>query len=384
MENSVGQEDRERAQFLKQRTGYFLLLAVTVVFIVVSVCISEYESLMLSIPTLVLAVAYLIKRGGLFVPPLLVIIMAVVMVLMQVTMIGARDFPHMDDAADIIMGMFLCLIGLIMVYTMMRSLPGQDQKRSGFVGATAFCIGVSLSTFVLLANFFLEKYSPVHGPEDIDAFAMDILFATLGSAFVTLLFILNYRNGLFRHTLEKFLTMNADTLGIAEQEREQILEIARGGETSRVEFKSTLKTNLATGEKDPRMENAVLKTIVAFLNTRGGTLLIGVSDDGEVIGMDSQEFDSKDKIMLHMNNLIKSQIGSVFIPYINYRLFDFDDKVVMRVDCSRSDVPAFLHTTKKDQVFYVRSGPSSIDLHGTDLLAYAANNYGRALKRIQR
>ena len=42
------------------------------------------------------------------------------------------------------------------------------------------------------------------------------------------------------------------------------------------EFKATLRTNLHTGQSDPKMEHAVLKTLVAFLNSSGGTLFLAV------------------------------------------------------------------------------------------------------------
>ena len=59
-------------------------------------------------------------------------------------------------------------------------------------------------------------------------------------------------------------------------------ELTTGGETEGVEFKSTLRTNLHTGQPDEKMQMAALKTIAAFLNAGGGTLLIGVADDGSV------------------------------------------------------------------------------------------------------
>ena len=46
-----------------------------------------------------------------------------------------------------------------------------------------------------------------------------------------------------------------------------------------MEFKSTLRLNLHTGQTDDRMQLAVLKTLAGFLNAQGGTLLIGVADD---------------------------------------------------------------------------------------------------------
>ena len=47
------------------------------------------------------------------------------------------------------------------------------------------------------------------------------------------------------------------------------LKVVLNGESGTVEFKSPAD-NLHTGEKDPRMELAVLKTIAGFLNKKAG------------------------------------------------------------------------------------------------------------------
>lgn len=49
-------------------------------------------------------------------------------------------------------------------------------------------------------------------------------------------------------------------------------QIILNGESEALEFKSTLRTNLHTGNKDPRIELSALKTIAGFLNTNGGTI----------------------------------------------------------------------------------------------------------------
>ena len=82
------------------------------------------------------------------------------------------------------------------------------------------------------------------------------------------------------------------------------------GESEAVEFKSTLRTNLHTGNKDPRMELAVLKTLAGFLNTNGGTLVIGVSDDGNPVGIQADGFDNEDKMNLHLVNIVKTLHGN--------------------------------------------------------------------------
>src|SRR5205823_3551492 len=101
------------------------------------------------------------------------------------------------------------------------------------------------------------------------------------------------------------------TFGELVEEEEDTFEtrISRG-EGMRTEFKETLRVNIHTGQNDPKMEHAVLKTLVAFLNSKGGgTLFVGVKDDGEAIGLEQDKFPSEDKMALHLDNLIKDRIG---------------------------------------------------------------------------
>ena len=76
-------------------------------------------------------------------------------------------------------------------------------------------------------------------------------------------------------------------------------ELIKRGESKTLEFKSTLRWNLKEDRKDNRVTHAALKTIAAFLNTEGGDLLLGVADDGSVVGIERDGFDTNDKFMLH-------------------------------------------------------------------------------------
>ena len=60
-----------------------------------------------------------------------------------------------------------------------------------------------------------------------------------------------------------------------EPELEPIAEAASRGESERLEFKSSARVNLRTGKRDDAMETIAAKTVAAFLNSRGGTLLLG-------------------------------------------------------------------------------------------------------------
>src|SRR5262249_25123241 len=121
-----------------------------------------------------------------------------------------------------------------------------------------------------------------------------------------------------------------------------VSDLIASGETGAIEFKSTLRTNLHTGEKDPRMELAVLKSVAGFLNAKGGTLILGVADDGTPVGLDKDAFGSEDKMSLHLVNLLKDRIGAQHSISIQPRFDDYDGVRVLVVECSASPTAAYV------------------------------------------
>lgn len=130
------------------------------------------------------------------------------------------------------------------------------------------------------------------------------------------------------------------------------------GEGTQIEFKSTLRVNLHTGQPDPKMEHAVLKTIAAFMNSKGGTLFVGVNDDGEAIGLDQDNFANEDKLLLHLDNLIKRRLGGGSFACIKPEISELNGKRFLAVDCEPSETPVFLKNGQSDE-FYIRAGASS-------------------------
>lgn len=152
-------------------------------------------------------------------------------------------------------------------------------------------------------------------------------------------------------------------------------ELIDSGETDSVEFKSTLRMNLHTGEKDDKMQVAALKTIAGFLNTHGGTLLIGVADDGEVVGIGKDGFPNEDKMALHLGNLIDSKLGEVFRPYVHPRFDDQDSDRVLVVRCEPGPRAAFLKDGQQ-QRFFVRGGNATTELQGGAITDYVKKRFG--------
>jgi len=146
------------------------------------------------------------------------------------------------------------------------------------------------------------------------------------------------------------------------------------GENARLEFKSTLRWNLHADRADKSIEHSVLKTVVAFLNSEGGILLIGVEDDGNVIGTEADKFPNDDNFLLHFGNLVNDKIGKQFTDQIRWGLRDVHSKKILRVDCSPNSTPVILKT-KDGEEFYIRSGPSSVQLSTSEVLEYSKKHF---------
>jgi predicted HTH transcriptional regulator len=145
--------------------------------------------------------------------------------------------------------------------------------------------------------------------------------------------------------------------------------VVTNGESEAVEFKSTLRTNLHTGSKDPRMELAVLKTLAGFLNTNGGMLVVGVSDDGSPLGIHADEFENEDKMALHLVDIVKARMGIQAITSLHVRFDDHDDCRVMVVKCRKAPMPVFLKDGETER-FYIRTGPSTTELRASQTQDY--------------
>lgn len=153
-------------------------------------------------------------------------------------------------------------------------------------------------------------------------------------------------------------------------------EIIEDGESDNVEFKSTLRWHVYAERIDKEMEHAVLKTIAAFLNTAGGTLLVGINDNGEVYGIDKDGFQNDDKYGLHLVNLIKDRIGVQHMRFIHFGFEEINRKKIVRIDCKKSVVPAYLKKDNKE-LFYVRSGPATSELPISEVHSYVNDRFYR-------
>ena len=208
---------------------------------------------------------------------------------------------------------------------------------------------------------FAVTESDLFGRLDKELYMID--FFDLSVAIVGSLLILLYmRKRGFLHRRVKTLP----------EPRIRLVEYINQGEGYKVEFKSTIRTNLQTGKRGKEIEFAWLKAVAAFLNSEGGTLLLGVADSGEICGIDADEFENNDRCLLHVKNLLNQHIGAEFSGYIVTTIVDCNEEgSAVMLECRPAGAAVFLKIGKTEE-FYIRSGPSSTKLSPSQTLSYMA------------
>lgn len=168
-------------------------------------------------------------------------------------------------------------------------------------------------------------------------------------------------------------------------QREGVAELLAAGESERVEFKSTARVNLRTGAKDDRMEQVVAKTACGFLNSDGGTLVIGVDDLGNPLGLDADLATMKspdlDRYELWLRDLLTTCLGqtaatTVGIEFPSVPAEDGRELAVCRVTCRPSPRPVYLRPGKgAAPELWVRSGNSTRQLGVDEATEYVMHRW---------
>ena len=171
---------------------------------------------------------------------------------------------------------------------------------------------------------------------------------------------------------EKLAASLQDGSGDKEALTGRVKSLIISGESSRVEFKSTLRWNLKTNRSEKLIDKAWLKSVAAFLNSDGGVLLVGVTDDGDILGIEADNFDNEDKYLLHVNNRIQQHIGLEHAGFIAFQLVPMEEQKVLLIECQPSPSPVFLKISNEEE-FYIRVGPGSRRLSTSGVVAYVTN-----------
>ncbi len=125
------------------------------------------------------------------------------------------------------------------------------------------------------------------------------------------------------------------------------------GESDRFECKETLRWHVVQKGFDKIPENAAMKTVAGFLNSKGGTLIIGIKDDGTIVGLEPDRFESHDKALLFFDNLVKVWLSDVAAQYLAVSFVHLQEHDVMRIDCRPKTIPIYTRAMTGNDVDFL-------------------------------
>lgn len=157
--------------------------------------------------------------------------------------------------------------------------------------------------------------------------------------------------------------------------------IIKQGEGPLLEFKSTFRWDIEQSRTNRQLEGVVLKSLAGFLNSHeGGTLLIGVADDGQIIGLENDfqtlKKQNQDGFEQTIMTAIAANLGTDLCTHIKILFHVIETNAICRLIVSPSDRPVFLNQGNTLKL-YVRTGGGTRDLNIQEALEFSQTRWKR-------
>lgn len=162
-----------------------------------------------------------------------------------------------------------------------------------------------------------------------------------------------------------------------EEEKYDLESLIKRGENYRIEFKETFLWDVHREQPNKDLKEEVAKEVCAFANSEGGTLIIGVEDDGKQVKGIDRDLNviqkGKDGFELQLNQVISDKLGDKFGSiYTKLDFEEIDGKTVCVVSVEASSDPVYFGD---EEDFYVRQGSSSKALNVGEATEYIQEHW---------
>ena len=159
-----------------------------------------------------------------------------------------------------------------------------------------------------------------------------------------------------------------------------VRHLIAGGENKMLEFKSSLRWDMDKQQVNKNLEDVVVKTLAGFLNTDGGTLLIGVDDSGGIIGLagdyGSLKDQSRDAFERHLQQVVARDLGDALsASYLTVNFHEIDGEDICQVTVDPSNQPVYVENPDQ-ALFYVRSGNLTRSLPVDETVKFVQHRWG--------
>lgn len=159
---------------------------------------------------------------------------------------------------------------------------------------------------------------------------------------------------------------------------DQLLELISRNENSKLEFKSSARLDVELKRVNKTLVIVIAKTIVGMMNSNGGTLLIGVNDDGQVLGIEQDmstvtpcTLDAYERFLIDSS---KNYIGLEHMGFVQFGFVEVKERTVCVVTILKAAEPVFMKSIHMNE-FWVRVGNSTRSLSPRETHVYISQHW---------
>lgn len=168
-----------------------------------------------------------------------------------------------------------------------------------------------------------------------------------------------------------------EKLGIKAGTKPVTLESLAEGQD--VEFKSSIAWDYHLNKKNKELEQVIAKTISAFMNSKGGLLVIGIDNDKNVLGIKNDlsllKQQDEDGFRQKITEIISNFIKKEFAQLVQCNFEEKGTEKIALVQVERSiDEPTYVKVNE-DTLFYIRTSNSTQKLNTMEALQYIKKHW---------
>ncbi len=152
------------------------------------------------------------------------------------------------------------------------------------------------------------------------------------------------------------------------------------GESAELEFKSSFRWDLRENKVNRAMEGVVLKTLAGYMNGNGGTLLIGVADDGNIVGLEQDyktlKKQDRDGFEQALMTAVATKLGGDACQSVHIVFHKVENKEVCRVMIAPMSRPVYVKDGDNPKL-YVRTGALTRELNVQEAIDYTSSRWSK-------
>ena len=135
-----------------------------------------------------------------------------------------------------------------------------------------------------------------------------------------------------------------------------------------------------TTELKQTIVDDIKKEIIAFANSNGGSLYVGISDDGEIIGLDNAN-----NALLNINNMLRDAVKPDITLFYQSRIDTVDEKDIIIIDVQRGTNRPYYIAGKgiRPEGVFVRHGASSVPATDTAIRQMIRETDGDSFEKLR-